>query len=180
MSKRGNSHQLSKKNLATAKRIVRIALWTACAVAIAGIERLMPTPLPWIKLGLANGVALLVLMRMGFGAALVVNIARAVLIGFLLGTWATPVFLMSLGGAVVAVSAMALAKSTGRIGLIGISTLGAFTHMLVQFLLAAMLLVHHAGILIFTGPSLFAAIAAGIITGIITMILLERIPAKLL
>jgi uncharacterized membrane protein len=159
------------------RKLVRIALWTSIGVVLAGIERLIPSPIPWVKLGLANGAALIVLYSIGWREALVVNLFRCIIIGLFFGTWASPVFLLSLGGGIVSILVMALSKMLlGKsVGIVGISTLGSFSHMLTQFYLASILLVHHSGILLFTGPSLIAAIASGIVVGIVASMVLNRI-----
>lgn len=166
------------QRLAAAKFAARIALYTALGAAIAGIERLIPTPLPWVKLGLANGVALLVLYRHGVGEALIVNLQRSIVVGLVLGTWASPALVLSLGGGAAAVLVMGIIKRllSCCIGPIGVSVFGAFVHMLVQFLLASLLLVHHSALLLFAGPSLLAAIASGTLVGIIVALVLPRMP----
>jgi heptaprenyl diphosphate synthase len=168
--------QTPAKRLSAARFAVRIALYTALGAAVAGLERLVPTPLPWIRLGLANGVALLVLYRHGFGEALIVNLQRTFLVALIFGTWASPALVLSLGGAVGAMVAMGVMRAVlGHIfGPIGVSAFGAFTHMTIQFWLAALLLVRHGSLLIFAGPSLIAAVASGIFTGWIVVLVLPR------
>ncbi len=160
-----------------ARKLVRVALWTSIGVVLAGIERLVPSPVPWIKLGLANGAALIVLYSIGWREALIVNLMRCLIIALFFGTWASPVFLLSLGGGIVSIVVMALTKMLlGKfVGIVGISTLGSFSHMLTQFYLASLLLVHHSGILIFASPSLIASILSGIVVGIVSSLLLKRI-----
>lgn len=166
------------QRLAAAKFASRIALYTALGAAIAGIERLIPTPLPWVKLGLANGVALLVLYRHGFGEALIVNLQRSLVVALLLGSWASPALVLSLGGGAAAVLVMALTKRLLGccVGPVGVSVVGAFVHMTVQFLLASLLLVRHSALLLFAGPSLLAAVASGTLVGIIVALVLPRMP----
>lgn len=168
--------------LSASRRTARIALWTAIGVAIAGVERLLPTPLPWVRLGLANGAALLVLLTMGWSSALLVNVARTAVVALLFGTWASPSFLLSFSGAVLAVVVMALLKAAGGrfIGPVGLSAAGAFFHMLVQFLVASVLLVRHTSLLAFAGPSLFTAVLSGVLVGLIVQLILKRLPRTLL
>jgi heptaprenyl diphosphate synthase len=166
------------RRLEFARFVARIALYTALGTAAGGLERLLPTPLPWIRLGLANGVALLVLYRHGFGEALIVNLQRALLVGLLMGTWASPALLLSLAGGAATVFVMAaVRRSLGRwAGPVGVSAVGAFTHMTVQFLLAALLLVRSASLLAFAGPSLIAAVVSGVLIGIVVALILPRMP----
>ncbi|MCB2199326.1 Gx transporter family protein [bacterium] len=179
MSSRPDS---SIRLLNASRRTARIALWTAIGVAIAGIERLLPTPLPWVRLGLANGAALLVLLTMGWTSALFVNLARTAVVALLFGTWASPSFLLSFSGAMVAVLVMALLNWAGGrfIGPVGLSAAGAFFHMLVQFLVATALLVRHTSLLAFAGPSLITAVLSGVLVGLIVQLILTRLPSALL
>lgn len=164
-----------------ARIAARIALWTACGVVLAGMERLLPSPLPWVRLGLANGAALVVLYGIGWRAALGVNLLRAAVVAALFGTWASPAFLLSLGGGVAAVAVMALVHRFAgeRVGPVGVSAAGAFAHMLTQFTLVALLIVRHLGVLALVGPSLVAAILAGAIVGSLADLLLRRLPPGL-
>ncbi len=163
------------------KRISRIALYTALGATVAGVERFVPTPLPWIRLGLANGIALIVLYSIGWREAMLVNILRAFVVGLLLGTWASPALALSLGGAVVAVAVMAGTMKLGKslVTPIGVSAVGAFVHMLTQFALAALLIVHHPGVFAFAGPSLITAVASGVLVGSLAEVAIRRLPPAL-
>lgn len=170
------------ETLSLVQRSAKIALWTSIGVVLAGVERFIPTPFPWIRLGLANGVALLVLYRMGWGSALVVNILRIIALALFLGTWSSPAFLLSLGGGVAAVPAMEAVRVIGRgwIGPIGVSASGAWVHMTVQFLLASVLIVRHEALMLFAGPSLIAAVVSGVVVGWIVVTLLDRLPPDII
>ncbi|MBS1262577.1 MAG: hypothetical protein MAG453_01933 [Calditrichaeota bacterium] len=168
--------------LTRARTLTRLALWTAAGAVIAGLERMLPQPAPWVKPGLANVAALIVLYVYGWKPALAVNVARVVVVGLFLGTWASPVFVLSLGGAVVTVPVMAGVKTIGRghVGPVGVSAAGAFAHMLVQFALAGWIIARHSGLFLFAGPSLLLAVAGGVVTGLLAAWLLHRLPNPLL
>ncbi len=163
------------------RTLSRVVLWVAIGIVLAGLDHLIPRPMPWMKLGLANGAAILALYTLGFRAALAVNLLRVAGVALLLGSWTNPSILLSFGGAVMAVLVMGAAKQMAgkRIGPVGISALGAWVHMATQFVLAAALLAHHGGILVLAGPSLFAAIASGLVIGILAGHLLDRLPKRL-
>ena len=175
-------HSTQKGVMLAAQKTARIALWTTVGVAVAGIERLLPTPLPWVRLGLANGAALIVLLTMGFSPALLVNLARTTVIALLFGTWASPSFILSISGAVAAVIVMGLLHGISKklFGAVGISAAGAFVHMLTQFVVATLLFVRHSALLAFAGPSLIAAIISGILVGLIAELVMRRLPASML
>lgn len=163
------------------RRISRIALYTALGATVAGVERLIPTPLPWVRLGLANGVALIVLYSFGWREAMLVNILRAMVVGLIFGTWASPAIALSMSGAIVAVIVMTLVKQIGRsaISPIGVSVTGAFAHMVTQFALAAILIIHSWAIFALTGPSLIAALISGVLVGILAEAAIRRLPSTL-
>ncbi len=165
-----------------ASRISRLSLWTACAVVLAGIEHFLPLPLPWIRLGLANGVALLILWENDFPSALLVNLLRVIIVAALFGTWSSPALLLSLTSGVVAVAVMAAARRLGgeKIGLIGVSVCGAWFHIATQFLLVDWLFVHEKAVMTLAGPSLIAAVISGVMIGWLAAKLRQRLPRALL
>ncbi len=62
----GSKPEASRERLALR---ARVALYAAAAALLFILERLVPTPLPWVRLGLANIVTLLVLLQHGGRAA---------------------------------------------------------------------------------------------------------------
>ncbi len=172
-----SSSTSNSNRLNLVKYLTRIALWTSIGAVLAGIERLIPTPLPWIKLGLANGAALVVLYLNGWKSALLVNVLRVIIIALFLGSWSNPSFWLSLSGAVASVPAMAVVKTIGinKISPVGVSATGAWVHMLVQFIVASFSIVRHSSLMVLAGPSLIAAIISGILVGIIAEQLLKRL-----
>ncbi|MBD3167711.1 heptaprenyl diphosphate synthase [bacterium] len=163
------------------RRLTRIALWTAVGVVLAAVEHWLPSPLPWIRLGIANIAGLLALLGLGIGSAYMVSLLRVVLVGVLLGTLGTPAFLLSSGGAVGAVTVMALLSLVPShiIGPVGLSVAGAWTHMTVQFTLVSLLVVRDPALFALAGPSLIAAVAAGTLVGWIVALLWRKLPARL-
>ena len=64
---------------ASALRDARLARFAALAAAVHVLEAGLPSPVPGIKPGLANIVTLIVLLRHGWRAAVVVTLLRVVL-----------------------------------------------------------------------------------------------------
>ncbi len=157
--------------------LVLIGMWTAVAAAVAGLERLLPTPVPWVRLGLANSVALVVLLTQGWRAAMAVNVLRVLVVALLFGTWGGPAFPLSLSGAVVATMVMgALAALPGRpLSPVGLSVAGAGAHISTQLVLVALLFIRHGGLLTLVGPSLLASTVSGFFTGMLALLLLRRL-----
>src|SRR5262249_37832983 len=87
----------------------RIALYAAAATVLFVLERLLPNPLPWVRLGLANAVTLLALCELGARPAAAVVALRVGLGSLFAGTLFGPQFALSASGAVASWAAMAAA-----------------------------------------------------------------------
>jgi heptaprenyl diphosphate synthase len=129
-------------------RISRLALCTALATLMASVESLIEMPFPFIRLGLANGVTLLVLKWYGLRQGLSVTLIRIVLAGLIIGRIFQPVFFLSLAGGAAATLVMALLiRKEGKwFSFIGISICGAFFHNLAQILTASFLIQQSLGL----------------------------------
>jgi heptaprenyl diphosphate synthase len=159
------------------KRLAQLSVLAAVAVAIYSIEAALPRPFPWLRLGLSNAIVLTVLTIFGFRDALMVSLVRTGLGSLVVGTLFTPGFLMGLTGGVASVVAMgAVLTLGGRIfSSIGISVCGAIAHQGTQLLVASVILIGSSGALAL-GPTLgLLAVATGILTGFISLVLIDRL-----
>lgn len=151
----------------------KIALLVGLACVLQISESLIPHPVPGLRLGLANMMTLIALVDLGFSYALEVAILRTVLSSFILGTFMSPTFLLSLGGAVISSLVMGLfyflsgLSRLTRLSIIGISIIGAFVHNVVQLGLAYVLWVKHPGIFVFLPWLSLGAIATGWVVGMV-------------
>jgi len=107
-----------------------LSLLTAAALVLFLFEALVPAPLPWVRLGLANVMTVTVLYLYGARAAFWVTLLRVVLGSLLVGAFLAPAFFLSLGGGVLAVAVMAAARALGSrsLSIVGVSVLGAVAH----------------------------------------------------
>jgi len=121
----------------------RIALLSAFAIGIHGLESLFPTPVPWMKLGLSNIVTVIALMLYGFRTAMFVTLVRVLLSSLLTGTFPGPAFILTLGGGVSGTLAMGLAIAVSQrlFTAVGLSIIGAFIHNMAQLVLAYFLFI---------------------------------------
>ncbi len=162
-----------------------LAMLSSLALALSWVEALLPFQpgLPGVKLGLANLVIVFVLCRMGAGPALLVNVVRILLAGFLFsGPFGT---LYSIAGAALSLSGMVLLTAVNRkreaagkadcFSLYGISMTGGVLHNLGQ-LVIAVLFVSNANLFYYFPVMILSGIAAGILNGIIARLLLAHIP----
>jgi len=123
------------------RRLARLGLLIALAGAVQAVESLVPSPVPWFRLGLGNAVVLLALHLWGTRDGLWVALGKVLVGNLLAGRFLSPGFLLSLGGTAAAVGAMAAAlRAAPPLGFVGVSALGAECHALGQLLLAALLL----------------------------------------
>jgi heptaprenyl diphosphate synthase len=154
-----------------------MAILVAIAATLQIAESLIPKPLPWLRLGLANGVTLLVLLRAGAGPALGIVLVRVALGGLVLGTIGSPAFVLSLAGSLGAWAVMAAARwGMPPLSPLGVSVLGASAHVAGQ-LTAFGALFGLGGAAVTLAPALaVTAVPLGLITGAVIVAVHRRLP----
>ena len=147
----------------------RVAQLAAAAIALALVDAAIPLPLPGVKPGLSNIVTLIVLARYGWSVAAWVTGLRVIAGGLLLGQFLSPGFFMSLAGALCSLCVLSLAIRLPErwFGPVSWSILGAFAHIGGQLLLARLWLIPHNGLFYLIPVFSSAALAFGIINGLI-------------
>jgi len=153
-------------------RTTTLALLITLATIMASVESLIQSPVPFLRLGLANGITLLVLKWYGFREGLTVTLFRVILAGLITGRLFQPTFFLSLSGGLTAVLVMAflLRWESRWFSLIGISIAGAFFHNLTQWLVASVLVRQFVGLSFL--PLLFlASVVAGMMIGYFSMLI---------
>ena len=152
------------------RRLTMTAILVGLASVLHAVEALMPLPyvVPGAKLGLANIVALYAVMSLGLGQALAISFLRTLLGGLMSGTFLNFGYYLSTSGALVSTLVMyaIYRMGQGRISVVGVSVAGAFTHNLVQLLVAA-LLMQQTGVLFYLPALLLFAIPTGIFIGLV-------------
>jgi len=147
----------------------RIAWLTALAISIHILESAIPSPLPGFKPGLANVITIAVLIQFGWRTAAWVSFLRVVCGSLLLGTFLSPTFVMSLGGAIFSMTVLWFATQLPGAGFsaIGYSVLASLAHMTGQFTLAWLLFIPNTAVWRLFPILLTAALLFGIVSGII-------------
>ncbi|MBI5450480.1 MAG: Gx transporter family protein [Gammaproteobacteria bacterium] len=154
----------------------RIAWLTGLAILIHMLESTLPSPLPGVKPGLANVITLIVLMMYGWSAACWVTLLRILVGSLLLGTFLSPTFLLSLSGALTMLAAAATTRlAPAAFGPIGLSVLMAIAHIAGQFAVAYTLFIPHQGLFSLLPLLMTAAVAFGLINGLISQAVLRRL-----
>lgn len=155
------------------ERLQRIALLVSISCVLQISESMIPHPVPGLRLGLANMVALVALVTMGTRAAIEVALYRTLISSLLMGTFMSPTFILSFSAALASTATMGLFHRLSVIrwrygfSIIGISIAGALTHNLVQLFLAYLILVKHTGIFVLFPWLAIGAVATGWITGLV-------------
>lgn len=140
----------------------------AAALILSFIEGLIPTAgllPPGVKLGLSNVVTMFAAFSLGFPAALMIAVFKAM---FALLTRGALAGLLSLCGGLLSVCALCLIlklDKSRRLGFLGVSITGGICHNLGQ-LIAVMLLTTSAA-LYYAPLLLISAVAAGSVTSFI-------------
>jgi heptaprenyl diphosphate synthase len=159
------------------KKIVTLALLTAVSLILFVVESQFPpiTPIPGIKLGLANMVTLFILYRKGFKAidAVLVIAARVILAALITGSLFSLMF--SFCGGIAAVLTMILFRKLLGNKLIPVTSVaGAIAHNITQ-LTVALLVYMSMGILLYLPALMLGGILSGLITGIAITTILRRL-----
>ena len=156
---------------------VRVALYAAAATLLFLLERLLPNPFPWVRLGLANVVTLFVLLVHGGRAAAAVVALRLLLGGFFSGTLFGPQFLLAVSGGVASLLVMSVAWHVGArfLSAVGISVLGAAVHAVAQIAAVGVVFGAGAGIAALLPLFLGLALATGTLVGIVADLLVTRL-----
>ena len=160
------------------RTLATTAILVALASVLHAVEALIPLPyvVPGAKLGLANIVALYVVMTMGLGQALSVSFLRTLLGSLLSGTFLSFGYYLSVSGALASTLVM-YGISRTRLGVseVGVSVAGSFTHNMAQLLMAALLL-QQTGVLMYLPYLLFFAVPTGVFVGLLTRRLIAARP----
>lgn len=162
------------------RKRVYLALFVALAVGLYALEVLLPNPLPWFRIGLANILGLTALFCYGVRALWAVNMLRIFIGNLLMGSLFAPGFLLSLGGGLVATAAMSGAYLLwkGRIGPVGVSILGGLGHVSGQLVIAWLVVVRHPSIWMLLPFFLIFALISGIVNGLAAGYLVELLERR--
>lgn len=164
------------RSAAETGRLARIGLLVSLAAAVHLLETLVPTPVPWFRLGLGNALVLLALHLYGGREALWVGLGKVVVGSLLAGRFLSPGFALSLGGTVAATGVMAAAiRLPLPLGFVGLSVLGAEAHALTQIALASSLFLRTSSL--WSLAPLLGGLAVG--SGALTGLLAHRLALSL-
>ena len=159
----------------------RIAVLSAYALVLYGFEGLVPTPIPWLRLGLANIITLVALMLYGLRTAMTVTLIRVILASVFTGTFLGPAFMLSFAGGISSTAAMGLTYRVFRnlFGPVGLSLVGALFHNLAQLTLAYFLFIQRIEAMLLISPViLLLGTLTGGVNGVVSHLLINNILKK--
>ena len=156
------------------KKIAVFALCTALAFTLSFLETLIPINIgvPGVKIGLANIVVVAALYLLDKRAAFAVSMIRILIAGLLFsGAFS---LLYSFAGGMLSFLVMLLAMKSEKFSVLGVSVLGGAVHNIGQIIVAAIVMqtpriVYYLPVLLISGA------LAGIVVGIISKIVVERL-----
>ena len=158
----------------SASFVARVGLMASLALIFSYIEAIIPynPGTPGIKLGIANVVTVIALYKFGPKDAVAVSVIRIVIAGLLFnGLFG---MLYSLAGASLSLIGMIILKKTGLFSVTGVSMAAGVLHNLGQLLMAAAL-IEDLRIFFYFPVLMFSGIAAGILVGIISALVLKAL-----
>lgn len=147
------------------KKTAFLGVFLAFALILSYVESLIPFyfGVPGVKLGLANLAVLLALFCYGWKEALLINVARVLLAGFLFGNLF--MIMYSLTGALFSFVAMLFLKKTKRFSMVGVSIAGGVSHNVGQ-IMVAYFVTKTAGVAFYLPVLLAAGAVVGMVIGI--------------
>ncbi len=154
-----------------------IAWFAALAIAIHVLESAIPSPIPGIKIGLANIVTVVVLLRFGWQTAAWVSLLRVIVGSLIIGSFLSPTFVLSLGGACASLIAMGIAAALlkQRLSAMGYSLIAAIAHIMAQFWIAYLLFIPHDALFHLLPVLVTVAIITGIFNGSLALAIQKRL-----
>jgi heptaprenyl diphosphate synthase len=155
-----------------------LAVLSAFALGMHGFESLLPSPIPWLKIGLANIITLITLILYGLQSAMIVTLIRVTLASLITGTFLGPAFMLSFSGGVASTLAMGavFSFSPRLFSTIGLSVIGALFHNITQLCLAYFLFVQRLeAILIITPVIVLIGTITGTANGLISEIIIQNL-----
>ena len=156
------------------KKVPAWGILTALALILSFIESLIPFyfGIPGMKLGLCNVIVVVLLYLASPGEALVVNVLRILLAGFLFGNVFS--ILYSLGGAMVSFLCMWAVCRSGKFTITTVSIVGGLTHNIGQLIVASIIL-DSINIFWYAPALMLAGSVTGALIGVLATELIPRI-----
>jgi heptaprenyl diphosphate synthase len=158
---------VKRPNGISSEIITRIAILAAFSLFLSTVEYMIPKPLPFLRIGLANLPTMIGLALFSLPEFLILVTLKIAGQGLINGTLFSYIFIYSAGGSIASSLMMYFLYKLfhNKISYIGISLVGAMTSNSVQLLLAQYLL-FGSSIWIIAPPFLLMGLVSSILLGI--------------
>lgn len=153
-----------------------IIVLSAAACVFQLSETIIPKPLPFLRIGIANIPAFMLVVTGNLKGALAVSAVRTAASGILLGNFLSPFYFLSLAGAVssnLVVAAVIFLKKK-LFSIPGLAIISALSSSITQLLAAYFILGSQKEVFAFLPLFLLLALPAGGITGGISYYLIPK------
>ncbi len=168
---------MSGKNInISAKKHILFVL-VAIASLLYLVEGLIPRPLPWLKLGFANIITVVVIYYFNFGFLIKFILFRIVAGALITASFFTPSFFLSLTGGLLSGIAMYILKRSFKenISPVGLSVAGAAVHLMSQTVVVYMFIINDKTVFFALPYILITSLFTGTVTGYITCNVIENL-----
>lgn len=157
------------------KKVAFLGLSVALAMVLSFVESQIPplVAVPGVKVGLPNLVIVYLLYKLGAKEAVIVSIIRVILVSILFGNAQSAFF--SICGAALSLLGMILLKKL--FATVTVSVVGGVLHNVGQ-IGAAVLVTATPGIVTYLPVLLISGTLAGVIIGIVSGMLVKRVPLR--
>lgn len=161
--------------LSTAREVTTVAALTSAGIALFVIESFIPTPLPFLKIGLANISSVLTLVLIGAPAMFLVVTMRVIVGSMLIGSLFSPGFILALSSGITSAAIMSLVWTVRKdlFSPLGISLIGALTHVVTQFVIVTAVYIQNQSLLFLLPLLLLSGVSGGVVVGWISLRLLN-------
>ena len=156
------------------KRMVTLSALIAVAMILSYVESMIPAfvAVPGVKMGLSNIATVFTLYTLGWPYAICVSAVRVVLSALLFGNVVGLIY--SLSGAALALLGMILLQRLNSFSSIGVSVAGGVLHNAGQ-IIAACIVMKTVGISVYFIPLVISGTISGVLIGVVSGMLVERI-----
>lgn len=158
-------------------KVAQMGLLIALAFILGYLESLIPIHIgiPGVKLGLANIVVLIAIVKFEPKDVITLAVVRAVLSGLTFGTLYSMAY--SLSGGLLSAFIMLIMHKFKKFSIISISVVGGVTHNIGQLLVASVVL-KSLDLRYYSGFLIICGCITGILTGIIAVTVLRYLKTK--
>ena len=171
---KNDKYKREKPTISSSRMTALCGVFIALAMVLSYLESLVPISfaIPGIKLGLANIVTIIALVKLGLKPALIISVGRVILSGLLFGNPATIMY--SMAGALLSIAVMFIVRKLKLLAITGTSVCGAVAHNLGQLIIAA-IVIENTKIFYYMAVLSVSGIIAGVLIGLLAGIIIKNI-----